>query len=446
MRVNIEKSEMFTAVLESTINKKIHHPITGLTNDSRQIQKGDLYIAMNGQYNDGHKFLDDVNEKGATAAIVQKLNNGIELQQLQVQNTMETLKELATNWRKNFDIPIIAITGSNGKTSSKDLLLHILSKDLKVHATKGNFNTAVGLCFTIFELQSYHDLAIFELGASMPGEIKNLCEIASPTHGLITNIAPAHLEGFGSIKKIAEEKGNLFNSLFNGISFVNMTDNYISKMDIKGKKITFGLTPDCDFPADISQEKDGTLTLILDTHEIKTRSHNFSFLKNCIAISAIAITLGINAKSINERLKSFLPPKGRCFVSKINDVTIIDDTYNANLTSSIAALEYLNAFSNEGRKIFVFGDMLELGDASEKQHAEVGIKCSSLEIDIVFTFGERTVFTDSNIIGKTYHKHFESKEILIKTLKKIMKKNDKILFKGSRSMEMDKIIEKVFNF
>ena len=446
MRVNIEKSEMFTAVLESTINSRIYHPITGLTNDSRQIQKGDLYIAMNGKYNDGHRFLDDVNEKGATAAIVQELNNGIDLQQIKVQSTKNTLKELATKWRKNFDIPIIAITGSNGKTSSKDLLLHILSKDLKVHATKGNFNTDVGLCFTIFELQSYHDLAIFELGASMPGEIKNLCEIANPTHGLITNIAPAHLEGFGSIKKIAEEKGNLFDSLFDGISFVNMTDDYISKMDIKGKKITFGLTPDCDFPADIFQEKDGTLTLILDTHEIKTHSHNFSFLKNCIAISAIAITLGINAKSINKRLKSFLPPKGRCFVTNINDVTIIDDTYNANLTSSIAALEYLNAFSNEGRKIFVFGDMLELGDASEKQHAEVGIKCSSLKIDIVFTIGEQTVFTDSNIIGKTYHKHFESKEILIKTLKKIIEKNDKILFKGSRSMEMDKIIEKVFDF
>tara|TARA_Y100000591_G_scaffold193460_1_gene167298 strand:+ start:2873 stop:4186 length:1314 start_codon:yes stop_codon:yes gene_type:complete len=436
---------MFTTVLESTTNSKIYHPITGLTNDSRQLQKGDLYIAMNGSYNDGHDFLNDAYLKGAAAAIVQKSNNEIDLQQIQVKSTMYTLEELATKWRKNFDIPIIAITGSNGKTSSKDLLLHILSDDLKVHATKGNFNTAIGLCFTIFELHSYHDLAIFELGASMPGEIKNLCTIASPTHGLITNIAPAHLEGFGSIKKIAEEKGNLFNSLHEGISFVNMTDDYISKMDIKGKKITFGLTPDCDFPADISQEKDGTLTLILDTHEIKTNSHNFSFLKNCIAISAIAITLGINAKSLNDRLKSFLPPKGRCFVTKINGVTIIDDTYNANLTSSLAALEYLNAFSNNGRKIFVFGDMLELGDASEKQHAEVGIKCSSLEIDIVFTIGEQTVFTDSNIIGKTHNKHFQSKEILIKTLKKIVKKNDKILFKGSRSMEMDKIIEKVFD-
>jgi len=445
LRINIENSEMFTTVLESTINLKMYHPITGLTNDSRQIQKGDLYIAMNGQYNDGHKFLNDVYKKGAAAAIVQEPKIEIDFQQIQVKDTMNILKELAINWRKSFDIPIIAITGSNGKTSSKDLLLHILSNDLKVHATKGNFNTTVGLCFTIFALNSHHDLAIFELGASMPGEIKNLCKIASPTHGLITNIAPAHLEGFGSIKKIAEEKGNLFNSLYDGISFVNMADDYISKMDIKGKKITFGLTPDCDFPADIYQEKDGALTLILDTHEIKTNSHNFSFLKNCIAISAIAITLGINAKSLNSRLKSFLPPRGRCFVTNINNVTIIDDTYNANLTSSLAALEYLNAFSNNGRKIFVFGDMLELGDASERQHAEIGIKCSSLEIDIVFTIGEQTVFTDSNIIGKTHHKHFQSKEILIKTLKKIIKKNDTILFKGSRSMEMDKIIKKVFN-
>ncbi len=435
---------MFTAMLEATINSKIHHPITGLTNDSRQIKKGDLYIAMNGQYNDGHQFLDSVNKKGATAALVQKSKDDIDLQQLQVTDTMGTLKQLAIKWRKSFDIPIIAITGSNGKTSSKELLLHILSDKFFVHATKGNFNTVVGLCFTILGLQPKHDLAIFEIGASKPGEIKNLCKIASPTHGLITNIAPAHLEGFGSVKKIAEEKEDLFNSLLNGTSFVNMTDEYISRMNIKGKKITFGLTPECDFPADISQEKDGTLTLILDTHEIRTNSHNFSFLKNCIAISAIAITLDINAKSLNERLKSFLPPKGRCFVSKIDGITIIDDTYNANLTSSLAALEYLNAFANDGRKIFVFGDMLELGNASEKQHAEVGIKCSSIEIDIVYTLGEQTVFTDSHINDRIFHKHFESRELLIKTLKKIIKKNDKVLFKGSRSMHMDKIIEKVF--
>ena len=291
-----------------------------------------------------------------------------------------------------------------------------------------------------------HDLAIFELGASLPGEIKNLCDLARPTHGLITNIAPAHLEGFGSIEKIALEKGELFRALSDGISFVNNADEYISKMPIPGKKVTYGITPECDFPADISQEKDGTLTLILDTNEIRTNSHNFSFLKNCIAVSAVSITLGLNAKTINERLKSFLPPKGRCFVTIKNEITIIDDTYNANLTSTIAALEYLNAFSNDGRKIFVFGDMLELGKASKDQHAEVGLKCSYLKIDIVYTIGNHTIFTDSMISNNIVHKHFKNKNVLIETLKNTIQKNDKILFKGSRSMRMDDIINEVFKF
>ena len=217
-------------------------------------------------------------------------------------------------------------------------------------------------------------------------------------------------------------------------------------MPIFGEKVTYGLTPECDFPADITQEKDGTLTLILNTNEIKTNSHNFSFLKNCIAVSAISITLGLNAKSINERLKSFTPPKGRCFVTIKNNITIIDDTYNANLTSTIAALEYLNAFSNDGRKIFVFGDMLELGKASKDQHAEVGAKCSSLKIDIVYTIGKHTIFTDYQISNKIVHKHFENKRFLIETLKNTIQKKDKVLFKGSRSMRMDEIIAKVFKF
>ena len=437
---------MFNMVLESVTKTKIHHPITGLTNDSRKIEKGDLYIALNGQNVDGHDFLSAVNEKGASAALVNKPNQLLELQQIKVFNTMDSLKEIATSWRKSFEIPVIAITGSNGKTSSKELLLHILSSKLSVHATKGNFNTGLGLCFTILELSSDHDLAIFELGASLPGEIKGLCDLARPTHGLITNIAPAHLEGFGSIEKIALEKGELFRALSDGISFVNNADEYISKMSIPGKKVTYGITPECDFPADISQEKDGTLTLILDTNEIRTNSHNFSFLKNCIAVSAVSITLGINAKTINERLKSFLPPRGRCFVKIKNEITIIDDTYNANLTSTIAALEYLNAFSNDGRKIFVFGDMLELGKASKDQHAEVGLKCSYLKIDIVYTIGNHTLSTNSMISDNIIHKHFKNKNVLIETLSNTIQKNDKILFKGSRSMRMDDIINEVFKF
>ena len=255
MRIDIKNSEMFNMILESVVGTKIHRPITGLTNDSRKIEKGDLYIALNGQNFDGHDFLSEVNKKGASAALVNKPNQHLDLQQIKVFNTMDILKEIATIWRKNFEIPVIAITGSNGKTSSKELLLHILSSKLSVHATKGNFNTDLGLCFTILELNNEHDLAIFELGASLPGEIKSLCDVACPTHGLITNIAPAHLEGFGSIEKIALEKGELFRALSDGISFVNNADEYISKMPIPGKKVTYGLTPECDFPADIFRKR-----------------------------------------------------------------------------------------------------------------------------------------------------------------------------------------------
>ncbi len=444
MRIEIANSEMFSAIIEKTTGVKIFHPITGVSNDSREIKKGDLYIALIGEKIDGHKFLEEVANKGATAALVNYEINDIELKQICVLDTIAFLSKIANIWRKNFDIPIIAITGSNGKTSTKDLLRHVLSDKFNIHATEGNFNTLLGLCLTIFGIQSYHEIAIFELGASKLGEIESLCKISEPTHGIITNIASAHLEGFGSIDNIAKEKSALFSSLKHGLSFVNMADKYISKMHILGKKISFGLSPDCDFPADIYQEKDGTLTLILDTHEIATNSYNLSFLKNCIPVAVISSTLGINWDSLASKLQSFPTPKGRCFVSQKDDITIIDDTYNANISSSIAALDYLNAFSNDGRKIFVFGDMLELGNKAKEQHQKIGEKCSKLKIDVIYTVGEQTIHVNSKIHNGVLNKHFKSKSLLIDSLKKIITPGDKILFKGSRSMKMEEVIEGVF--
>ena len=180
------------------------------------------------------------------------------------------------------------------------------------------------------------------------------------------------MEGFGSIEAIANEKQALFKSLDSGISFVNMADHFISKFDMPGKKVTFGLNHNCDFPADIYQEQTGSLTLILDTNVIKTNSFNLSYIKNCIAASAIAISMGISWETLENKIKSFSAPKGRCFVKQVNNIMIIDDTYNANLTSVLAALNYLKALSSEGRCVFVFGDMYELGDESISQHRNVG--------------------------------------------------------------------------
>ena len=444
MRIEIKNPERFSMVFESVTGQKLHHPVLGITTDSREVQDGDLYIALKGERVDGHTFLDSVEDSNAAGALVSQGNPNLKLQQILVDDPQTMIGKIANAWRRQFDIPLIGITGSNGKTSTKDLLAHVLSNTYNVHATEGNFNTTVGLPLTLLQLDYENSISIIEMGASSTGEIGALCKIAEPTHGMITNIAPAHLEGFGSIETIVHEKRALFQALENGIAFVNMADDRVAKMEISGESVTFGLTPDCDFPADIHQENDGSLTLILDAHEIPTGSQNLSFIKNSIAVTAMAITLDVDWKDVIERIQSFSPPSGRCQVKQFEDVTVIDDTYNANLISSLAALDYLKAFAGNGRRIFVFGDMFELGPTSHEQHRQVGEKCIELELDGVFTLGENTVYTDSVINSGIDHQHFESHDAMIDSLKEMVHSGDKILFKGSRGMAMEKVIKGVF--
>ena len=446
MRISLKHPESFAAVFESVTKNKLYRPVTGITTDSRETKTGDLYIALKGENFDGHNFMDQVDKSGAVAALVSKTSVGSDIQQIKVNNPLSEIGKIAKEWRLRFDFPVIAITGSNGKTSTKELLLHVLSDDFNVHATEGNFNTHIGLPLTLLQMNVTHNISILEMGASVPGEIEGLCNIARPTHGLITNIATAHLEGFGSIENIAHEKGALFRSLESkGTAFFNKTDDMINNISYKGKKVTFGLTPDCDFPADIYQKEDGTLAFILDTHEIHTGTHNLSFIKNSIAVSAVAITLGIDWNLLKTKLLSFTAPPGRCNVKHCNGVTIIDDTYNANLASSLAAIDYLNAFSGNGRRILVFGDMFELGTSSNEQHRRIGQKCSELNLDGVYTVGNYTKHTDSAISNGIDHIHYNSKDNLITSLREKIIAGDKILFKGSRGMEMEKVIKGVFD-
>ena len=446
MRISLKHPESFAAVFESVTKNKLHRPVTGITTDSRETKTGDLYIALEGENFDGHNFIDQVDKSGAVAALVSKNFDGLGIQQIKVTNPLIEIGKIAKEWRLRFDFPVIAITGSNGKTSTKELLLHVLSDDFNVHATEGNFNTHIGLPLTLLQMNLKHNISILEMGASVPGEIEGLCNIAKPTHGLITNIATAHLEGFGSIENIAYEKGALFRSLeSNGTAFFNKTDDMIKNISYEGKKVTFGLTPDCDFPADIYQKEDGTLAFILDTHEIHTGTHNLSFIKNSIAVSALAITLGIDWDVLKTKLLSFTAPPGRCNVKHYNGVTIIDDTYNANLASSLAAIDYLNAFSGNGRRILVFGDMFELGTSSNEQHRRIGQKCSELNLDGVYTVGNYAKHTDSAISNGIDNIHYNSKDDLITSLRKKIIAGDKVLFKGSRGMEMEKVIKGVFD-
>ena len=446
MRIDLKDYNSINPIIKMVTGHDLFGQIKGVTTDSREAIDGDLYIALEGSVNDGHSYLNEVDALNVAAVLINKDkgSSNLKAQKIEVTDTKKTLGDISKEWRRKFDIPVIGITGSNGKTSTKDLLYHVLKKKYNVHLTRGNYNTSIGLPLTMLEINDSHEISIVEMGANQVGDIEYLCALAKPTHGLITNVSSAHLEGFGNIDNIIKTKGALFEALKNGVSFVNYADDKVKNAHKLGKKITYGLNEICDFPADIHHDEDGSIILTIDSQEIHTQSQNLSFAKNIIAVASIAITLGIKWNHFQERILSYQPPKGRCEVSKYDKITVIDDTYNSNLESCSAAIDYLKAFSGKGRNIVVLGDMLELGKASEEQHRALGYKCSSSNLDAIFTLGENAFFIKKSITGIQKNHHFEVRQDLIDSLKLELKDNDTILFKGSRGMKMEKIIEGVF--
>ena len=443
MRIDLPNPDKFKHIFDMTLDKSLSEKVDGISTDSRDIKEGDLYLAISGEKVDGHSFLEEVFAKGASTALVNQNIDNCKGKLIKVDDPVYAIGKIAKTWRDQFQIPVIGITGSNGKTSTKELLKYILSAKYDIHATEGNYNTSIGLPLTLLRLTEYHGVSILEMGANQPGDIEKLCKIAYPTHGLITNIAPAHLEGFGDIQTVANTKGELFKFLSKGLSFINAADNRINELETYGDSITFGLTSNCDYPTDLHHNKDGSIILTIAAEEIKTNSINLSFAKNVIACSTIARELGLSWEAIKDRILTSQPPKGRCEIKTNGQITVIDDTYNANVDSTIAAIDYLKAFSGNGKRIFIFGDMLELGDSSEDQHRIIGKKCQKEELSVVFTIGNETIVTHEEINNSILHKHFEQKETLLSNLNEIISEGDKILVKGSRGMRMEKIVEQI---
>ena len=446
MRIGFQDSSILYPIVKKITGQNLSCEIKGIATDSREIKEGDMYVALEGDFNDGHDYLTEVDSRKASSVLVNKHKSScnIKAQKIIVEDTKISLGDISREWRKNFEIPVIGITGSNGKTSTKDLLHHVLKDNYNIHVTRGNYNTSIGLPLTLLEINSNHELSIIEMGANQIGDIEYLCKLTNPTHGLITNVSSSHLEGFGNIDNIAKTKSALFDALKKGISFINYSDNRVKNAHKSGQKITYGLNKICDFPADIHHDNQGRIILTIDSEEIHTQSKNLSFAKNIIAVASVAITFGLKWSRFQEKILSYIPPKGRCEVSKYDTITVIDDTYNSNLESCSAAIDYLQSFSGNGRNIVVLGDMLELGRSSEEQHRRLGHKCSSSKVDAVFTLGENASFIMKSIAGIQKNYHFKKHQDLINALKLELKESDKVLFKGSRGMMMEKIIEGVF--
>ncbi len=442
MRIDLLDPTRFAEIFQSVTGLSLATAPTGIATDSRECGPGDLFIAIMGEQVDGHRFIAHVEKQGTVAALVSTADPEIKtMQQVVVADPVVTLGAVAQAWRRQFAIPVIGITGTNGKTTTKELLAHLLTAEFSVHVTSANFNTSVGLPLTLLTLTKQHSVSVLEMGANRPGDIALLAEIAEPTHGLITNIAPAHLEGFGNIATVARTKGELFLALSDGTAFVNCSDERVRNLAVLGEQITFGFSPDCDYAADIVSIERRELILIVNGGELYTGSTNPILAKNLLAAVAVADTLGITWDQIQTQIKTFRSPQGRGQVKQVGPYTIIDDTYNANLVSVKVAIDYLSAFNTNGRHVLVFGDMFELGESAAELHRQVGLAASTAALAAVFTVGENTRHTDQAIDRIEYHRHFDNKAELLADLQNYLRAGDVVLVKGSRGMAMETIIE-----
>jgi len=416
----------------------------GVSIDTRTLVPGNLFIAIRGEQLDGHDFIQEAVKKGASAALVsRRLVSPIP--QLVVKDTIDTLGKLSAYWRDQFPIPLVGITGSNGKTTLKNMTASILrnacNHPVSVLATEGNFNNAIGLPLTLLRLNKEHRYGVIEMGMNHFGEIAYLTQLTKPAVAAITNAAEAHLEGLQSVAGVAKAKGEIFQGLNdNGLAVLNRDDpffNYWHDLIGNRKYLTFGLKNTADVTASMVEGNTITLKTPLGNTDVTLPLPGTHNVMNALAATAIAIALHIDLAAIKQGLENVAPAPGRMQQYFLpGGVHIIDDTYNANPFSLLAAVNTLTLFN--GTKIVVLGDMKELGPDAEQIHFDAGQKIREANIDYLFTFGNLSAAT-SKAFGENAQ-HFTEREQLIMALQPYLKQNVNLLVKGSRSMKMEKVI------
>ncbi|MFH0948711.1 MAG: UDP-N-acetylmuramoyl-tripeptide--D-alanyl-D-alanine ligase [Elusimicrobiota bacterium] len=367
-----------------------------------------------------------------------------------VKNTLTAFQDFAKYYRNGFNIKVIGITGSNGKTTTKDILASILSQKTSVLATSGNFNNHIGLPLTLFQLKKKHRYCVLEMGANHRGEIARLCEISSPSVGIITNIGTAHIGNFGSLRNILKEKMELFNSLgLNGVAVMNNDDEFITSFakKIKCKKITFGIKNSADIRASDILLKTNSTSFALQHSSGKKKEKivlpvaGLFNVYNAIAAAASAVSLGYSATKIAAGIQNFVPPAKRMEIINLkNGVVIVNDSYNANPTSMSGAIENFAKIFYNSRRILVLGDMLELGSdvTSQAEHKKIGefIKTNNYA-DKVLTVGDLAKYISEESGGVWFENKNELSEYLIKNLKK----GDAVFFKASRKIALEEVVK-----
>ncbi len=434
----------------------------GISTDTRTLAAGNLFIALEGEHFNGHDCLAKAAERGAAGLLIRadaagKLTATPEgLPTIGVQDTLRALGDIARDWRRHFPIPVVAITGSSGKTTTKEMVAAIAARTRTVLRTEGNLNNQIGLPLTLLGLHGKHELAVIEMGTNSPGEISILAAIAEPDVGVITNIGPAHLEGLGSLEAIREEKGSLFEMMAGrGTAILNRDDPAIGLLAGRwqGKRTIFGLSEGAEVTArriEPAGPEGVRFNLLIDGIGIPVflsipGEHN---VMNALAASATAWSIGFDRHEIAEGLAAFRTVPGRSEIRRLgNGAFLMIDTYNANPASVREALKTLLGLRGNGDAVVILGDMLELGKQSEPLHADIGTLLADANVNYIFLKGSLTGALATGAIRRGFSAEritfFEDPEEVVVSLRSRLKKDDWILIKGSRKMKMEAVAEKI---
>lgn len=432
--------------------------LTGVTTDSRAMTAGQVFVALRGDRFDAHDFLDQVIAQGAAVVIVDHLPaTPLTVPAIVVNDTRKALGVLGAAWRREFAIPVIGVTGSNGKTTVKGMIAAILEAAFgEEHAlsTRGNFNNDIGVPLTVFRLTKAHHAAVIELGMNHPGEIQTLTAIAQPTIGLINNAQREHQEFMATVEAVAKENGGVLTALpEGGIGVFPAGDEFTAlwiKMAGKHRVITFGLHETAHVKGSYTLLPFGSdMHVTIQTEKVNTScqiqlnvvgEHN---VKNALAAIACGIAAGVDVAAIKRGLEGFVPVKGRLQKKCAkNGACLIDDTYNANPDSVRAAIDVLAKVHSP--RILVLGDMGEVGEHGKEFHEEVGAYAQQQGIDYLFGFGELATFAVAAFnqsAGQVTSQHFEDVTALEHAVEKVMDDKTTVLIKGSRFMKMERVVQ-----
>ena len=448
-------NELLEATRGRLIQGKRNISIKGISIDTRTIRSQEAFIAIKGNNFDGHDFIEEAIRKGASCVIKERRQPKAARRNtvfIEVKDTIKALGDIARFQRKRFAIPIIAITGSNGKTTAKEMVAWILSQRFKVLKNEGTQNNHIGLPLTLLNLETGHDIVVLEIGTNHPGEVEYLSKICEPNVGIITNIGPAHLEYFHNLKGVLKEKYALIKNLKRpSIAILNSDDsllrNYLFKNNKRPFSLGLGIKNRTDFFASSIKFASEKLEFLVNLkYRFKLKTLGYYNISNALVAVAVARLFGIEYKEIIARLANFDFPQSRLAFIKRNNIKFIDDTYNSNPLSLKQALNALGDLKVGGRKIFVMGDMLELGSRKILFHCQAGRQVERV-CDVFITVGKlsrlaadaarASGFDLKNIF--TCQSSKEARDILFNKISP--KENDVVLVKGSRLMKMEEVFK-----